>query len=52
MPRSHIAMRKIRDALRLRFGEGLSIRLVSASLGLPHTTVQDCLRHASEAGLS
>jgi transposase len=45
-------MRKIRDALRLRFGEGLSIRLVSASLGLPHTTVQDCLRRASEAGLS
>jgi transposase len=52
MPRPHIAMRKLRDALRLRFGEGLSIRQVSASLSLPHTTVQDCLRRATEAGLS
>jgi len=52
MPRPHIAMRKIRDALRLRFGEGLSIRQVSTSLCLPHTTVQDCLRRATEAGLS
>ena len=41
MPRPHIAMRKIRDVLRLRLGEGLSLRQVSASLGMPYTTVAD-----------
>jgi len=45
-------MRKIKDALLLRFGKGLSTRQVSASLGLPHTTVADCLRRATAAGLS
>jgi transposase len=52
MPRPHIAMRKIRDILRLRFGEGLSLRDVSASLQVPFTTVSDHLRRASSAGLS
>ncbi len=52
MPRPHTAMRKIRDALRLRYEEQLSIRLVAGSLGLAHTTVQDCLRRAKEAALS
>lgn len=51
MPRPHIAMRKIRDALRLRFGEGLSVRQVAASLQLPFTTVGDHLRRAERAGL-
>ena len=46
MPRPHIAMRKIRDILRLSFGEGLSLRQVSASLGIPFTTVSDHLRRA------
>ena len=51
MPRPHSAMRKIRDVLRLRFGEGLSIREVSASLQMPFTTVSDHVRRASAAGL-
>lgn len=51
MPRPHIAMRKIRDALRLRFGEGLSVRQVAASLQVPFTTVGDHLRRAERAGL-
>ena len=49
MPRPRIAMRKIRDVLRLTFGEGLSRRQVSASLGIPLTTVGDYVGRA-EAG--
>ncbi len=52
MPRPHTAMRKIRDMLRLRLGEGLSIRQVSASLQMPFTTVSDHLRRAEDAGIS
>ena len=52
MPRPHTAMRKIREVLRLRFGEGLSLRDVSASLQVPFTTVSDHVRRASAAGLS
>ena len=51
MPRPHTAMRKIRDVLRLRFGEGLSLRLVSASLNIPFTTAGDLLRRAEAAGI-
>ncbi len=35
MPRPCIAMRKIREVLRLTFGEGLSRRQVSAASGVP-----------------
>ena len=52
MPRPHIAMRKIRDALRLTLGEGLGLRQVAASLGLPHTTVANYARRARKAGLT
>ena len=45
-------MRKIRDLLRLRFEERLSIRDVSASLQMPFTTVTDHLKRAKAAGLS
>ena len=45
-------MRKIRDVLRLTFGEGLSRRQVSASLGIPVTTVSDHVARAKLAGLS
>jgi transposase len=44
-------MRKVRDVLRLRFKEGLSLRQVSASVGIPFTTVSDCVRRAVSAGL-
>ena len=52
MPRPHIAMRKIRDVIRLSFGEGLSLRQVSASLGIPFTTVADHVLRAKDAGLA
>jgi transposase len=51
MPRPHISMRKIRDVHRLRFGEGLSLRQVSASTGIPFTTVSEYIRRAKAAGL-
>jgi len=52
VPRPRLAMRKVRDILRLAWGQGLSRRQVGASLGIPFTTVADHLRRASEAGLS
>jgi len=39
LTRPRVAMRKIRDVLRLSLGEKLSRRQVSASLGIPATTV-------------
>jgi transposase len=45
-------MRKVRDILRLAWGQGLSRRQVGASLGIPFTTVADHLRRAAEAGLT
>ncbi|MDA8365918.1 MAG: IS21 family transposase [Actinomycetota bacterium] len=44
-------MRKIRDVLRLRFDEKLSVRQISASLEVPRATVSDYLRRAEAAGL-
>jgi transposase len=45
-------MRKIRDVLRLRLGEQLSLRQVSLSLAMPHTTVADYVRRARAAGIT
>jgi transposase len=45
-------MRKIRDVLRLTFGEALSRRQVSASLGIPKATLADYIGRAKLAGLS
>lgn len=52
MPRPHISMRKIRDALRLSLGEGLSLRHTAASLQMPFTTLGDHLRRARAAGIT
>ena len=51
MPRPHTTMRKIRDVLRLRLGDQLSLRQVSLSLAIPHTTVADYVRRARVAGI-
>ena len=51
MPRPRVAMRKIRDVLRLTFGEGLSRRQVSAAVGVPVTTVSDYVGRAAAAGV-
>jgi DNA-directed RNA polymerase specialized sigma24 family protein len=44
-------MRKIRDVLRLRLGDQLSLRQVSLSLAIPHTTVADYVRRAFSIGV-
>lgn len=44
-------MRKIKELLRLR-AEGLSVRQMAASLGVPRSTVADYVRRIEEAGLS
>ena len=51
MPRPRIAMRKIREVLRLALGEELSRRKASAASGVPLTTVNDYLGRAASAGL-
>jgi len=45
-------MRKIRDVLRLRLNDRLSLRQVALSLAIPHTTVADYVRRARDAGLT
>jgi transposase len=52
MPRPRLAMRKVRDVLRLAWGQKLSTRQVAASLGVPPSTVGDHLKRAELAGLS
>jgi len=52
MPAQRLPMRKIRDALRLKFANGLSERQIAASLGISKTTVNEYLRRARQAGLS
>jgi transposase len=52
VPRPHTTMRKIRYVLRLRLDDQLSLRQVSASLAMPHTTVADYVRRAAMAGLT
>ncbi|MGH2712730.1 MAG: IS21 family transposase [Thermoleophilaceae bacterium] len=45
-------MRKIKEVLRLRLGEGLSLREVSAATALPYTTLHGHLARAAKAGIS
>lgn len=45
-----LAMRKIRDALRLR-ADGMSMREIGASLGVGRSTTSEYLRRADAAGL-
>jgi transposase len=45
-------MRKIRDVLRLRLGENLSLRQTALSLAMPLTTVADYVNRAKAAGVS
>lgn len=45
-------MHKVREALRLRFGSGLSARQVAASLGIARSTVAEYEHRARAAGVS
>ncbi len=52
MPRPRIAMRKIRELLRLTAEQGLSRRRAAEAAGVPYTTATDCLERTRAAGLS
>jgi len=52
VPRPHSTMRKVREILRLRWGETLSLRDVAAALAMPHATVALYERRAIDAGLT
>ena len=44
-------MRKIREALRLRFEEKRSLKAIATSLNIGETTVSDLLARAAAAGV-
>ena len=52
MSAKRIAMRKIREVLRLRFDAGLSIRQISASTKISVGSIQNILKLAEQHGLS
>jgi transposase len=52
MPTGRLNMRRIRDVLRLKFGQGLSERQIVSSLGLGKGSVGSYVRRAQRAGLS
>ncbi len=51
MPARRLSMRKIAELLRLQ-AEGLGVRQMADSLGLPRSTVADYIRWLKRAGLS
>ncbi len=52
MPRPRIAMRQIREVLRLTLGEGLSKRKAAKAAGVPYSTTVDTVARALAAGLT
>ena len=51
MPAKRLSMRKIKDVLRLCWGQGVSKRQVARSCGISRPTVRAYLRRAETAGL-
>ncbi len=52
MGKRRLSMRKIREALKLKIGGGLSARQVAGALGISPATVTDLVRRASAAGIT
>src|SRR5512144_2036308 len=52
MARKPITMRYVKDILRLKHQNQLSVREIAGSCGLPASTVGDYLQRAEAAGLS
>mgnify|MGYP000547238646 CR=1 FL=1 len=52
MPAQRLSMRKIKEVLRLCWGNGLSKRKTAMSCGISRPAVDEYLRRAEEAGLS
>ena len=51
MARTKLTMRQIRELLRLKHQNQLSIREIARSCGLPTSTVGDYLKRAEAAGI-
>jgi DNA-binding NarL/FixJ family response regulator len=49
MPAERVAMRKVRDILRLKLGVGLSHKAIARSLGIAPSTVRLTLERAGAA---
>src|SRR5258708_5728013 len=52
MPAERVAMRHVREILRLRFASGIAGREVARRLGLAASTVRETLRRFAAAGLT
>ena len=52
MPVKRLAMRHIKEVLRLKWGQGLSQRQIARSLGISRPAVAEYLQRAEHAGLS
>ncbi len=52
MPAKRLAMRHIKEVLRLKWGQGLSQRQIARSLGISRPAVAEYLQRAEHAGLS
>ena len=52
MPAKRLSMRKVKEILRLKWGQGLSNRKFTAACGISRPTVSEYLRRAEEADLS
>lgn len=52
MPRKRVSMRKIREALRLKWGLGIDERQTARSCRISRSTLWEYLRRAKDAGLS
>ena len=52
MPAKRLSMRKIKEVLRLKWGQGLSNRQIAKACGIARPTVAEYLRRVAEAGLA
>ena len=52
MPAKRLAMRHIKEVLRLKWGQGLSQRQIAHSLGISRPAIADDLGRAEQAGLT
>jgi transposase len=52
MPAERVAMRKVREILRLKFGTGVPHKAIARSLGIAASTVRMTVERAAAAGLS